>query len=151
MSTGPKITPGHTGTTAADVKTRPTEVSPVEYINSLDTPRRVRHGHDLLELFTRVTGVEPVMWGPSMIGYGQVHYESESGREGDWFAVGFSPRKAKISLYGVNENTELLDRLGKHTRSAGCVYINKTEDIDLEVLGELIADAWSRYEQDTLA
>lgn len=136
-----KVTAGHTGRSAADIKTKPTEVDPVDYVESLESPRRVRHGHQLLEIFGRVTGARPVMWGDSMIGYGEVHYESHTGREGDWFRVGFSPRKAKISLYGL-KGSNAVERLGKHTTGVGCIYINKTEDIDLAVLEEMIADGW---------
>ena len=78
-----------------------------------------------------------------MIGYGDVHYTSHTGREGDWFQLGFSPRKAKISLYGLEGDEELLAKLGKHTRGAGCVYINKPEDVDLDVLEEMIRVAWA--------
>lgn len=142
--TGAKVTAGHTGHRAADIKTKTTEVDPVEYIENLDTPRRVAHGHQLLALFNRATGADPVMWGPSMIGYGEVHYESHTGREGDWFAVGFSPRKAKISLYGLKgpHADEQLARLGKHSVGVGCIYINKPEDIDTTVLAKMIEDAW---------
>ena len=95
----PKITKGHTGVTASDVKTRPTNRSPEQFIEELEWPRRVEHGRELLTLFNQVTGAKPVMWGPTMIGYGEVHYVSPAGREGDWFQVGFSPRKASLSLY----------------------------------------------------
>ncbi|QGU06116.1 hypothetical protein COCCU_00740 [Corynebacterium occultum] len=148
---GARITAGHTGKNAADIKTHPTEVDPVEYIESLDTPRRVEHGRQLLEIFNRVTGEKPVMWGPSMIGYGQVHYESHTGREGDWFHLGFSPRKAKLTLYGLKDSPgseELLPKLGKYTVGAGCIYLNKPEDIDLEVLAEMIAEAWRNQPED---
>ncbi len=141
-SRGAIIRPGHTGVTASDVKTHITAVDPVDFIDSLDTPRRVAHGHLLLELFSRVTSASPKMWGPTMIGYGEVHYTSHTGREGDWFQVGFSPRKAKISLYGLEGDEELLAKLGKHTRGAGCVYINKPEDVDLDVLEEMVRVAW---------
>lgn len=140
---GATITPGHTGVSAPDIKTRITSVDPVDFINGLETPRRVEHGHLLLEIFNRVTGVEPRMWGPSMIGYGQVHYVSHTGREVDWFAVGFSPRKAKISLYGLEGDEELLAQLGKYTRGVGCVYINKPEDVRLDVLEDMIRVAWA--------
>lgn len=78
-----------------------------------------------------------------MIGYGQVHYVSHTGREVDWFAVGFSPRKAKISLYGLEGDEELLAQLGKYTRGVGCVYINKPEDVRLDVLEDMIRVAWA--------
>lgn len=140
---GATITPGHTGEVASDIKTRITAVDPVDFINSLDTPRRVEHGNLLLEIFNRVTGASPKMWGPTMIGYGDVHYTSHTGREGDWFQLGFSPRKAKISLYGLEGDEELLAKLGKHTRGASCLYINKPEDVDLAVLEEMIRVSWA--------
>ena len=98
----------------------------------------------MLEIFGRATGEQPVMWGPSMIGYGEVHYRYATGREVDTFRVGFSPRKAKISLYGLTESagTQLLTRLGKHTVGASCLYINKPEDIDLAVLEDMVRRAW---------
>lgn len=129
---GSAITPGHTGVSAPDIKTHLTSVDPVDFINSLDTPRRVSHGYQLSEIFNRGTGVEPKIWGPTMIGYGEVHYTSCTDREGDWFCLGFSPRKAKISLYGLNGDKHLLAQSGRPTRSAGCVYITKLEAVDLK-------------------
>ncbi|MBF4552513.1 DUF1801 domain-containing protein [Corynebacterium suicordis] len=147
----PTITKGHTGVTASDVKTRPTDRSPEQFIEELEWPRRVEHGRELLALFNQVTGAEPVMWGPTMIGYGEVHYVSPAGREGDWFQLGFSPRKASLSLYGLQgapRSEELLAKLGKHKRGAGCVYVNKLEDIDMDVLAELVQHAWESDAQD---
>ncbi|WIM71054.1 DUF1801 domain-containing protein [Corynebacterium suedekumii] len=138
-------TRGNTGDNAPDLKTHATDQSPEQFVESLDTPRRVEHGRLLLEILHRATGAEPVMWGPSMIGYGQTHYRYATGREGDTFHVGFSPRKAKISLYGLQglpRSEELLAKLGKHQAAVSCVYVNKPEDIDLAVLEELIAHAW---------
>lgn len=143
-------TAGHTGTNAPDIKTAPITKTATEYIESLDTPRRVEHGRLLLEMFGRVTGAEPVVWGPSMIGYGEVHYRYETGWEGDTFQVGFSPRKAKISLYGLKDHPgaeEQLNSLGKYTEGAGCIYINKPEDVDLDILEQMIRDAWSSLPQ----
>lgn len=138
------FTDGHTGTYAADIKTKPTNRTPAEFVEELETPRRVEHGRLLLEIFGRATGEQPVMWGPSMIGYGEVHYRYATGREGDTFRVGFSPRRAKISLYGLTESagTQLLTRLGKHTVGASCLYINKPDDVDLAVLEEMVRRAW---------
>ncbi|MGO1543540.1 MAG: DUF1801 domain-containing protein [Gulosibacter sp.] len=136
---------GHTGQNAKDIKTAQTAQRPEDFIESLDTERRIAHGRMLLELFNRITGAEPVMWGPSMIGYGQVHYKYATGREGDTFKVGFSPRKAKLSLYGLTDGPDAatdLEQLGKYTVGASCLYINKPEDIDLDVLSRLIEKAW---------
>lgn len=142
---GATITPGHTGKVASDIKTHITSVDPVAYVDGLEG-RRVAHGHQLLSIFGRVTGAEPKMWGPSMIGYGSVHYVSHTGREGDWFQCGFSPAKSKISLYGLKDSPrgeELLQKLGKYTEGRGCVYINKPEDIDLDVLEAMIKQSWA--------
>ena len=140
------FTEGNTAEVAGDIKTTPTHQTPSEFIEGLETPRRVEHGRLLLEIFARATGAEPVMWGPSMVGYGQVHYRYATGREGDTFRVGFSPRKAKISLYGLTgapQAAELLARLGKHTTGSSCLYINKPDDVDLTVLEEMIRHAWA--------
>lgn len=124
--------------------TGPTDVDPRDYLDTLD-PRRAEEGRILLDLMREATGSEPVMWGPSMVGYGSMHYRSPSGAsEGDWFRVGFSPRKAKLSLYGLQghpRSDELLGRIGRHTLGAGCVYATRLEHLDLEVLRELVAHA----------
>lgn len=126
--------------------TEPTEVPPRDWIESLPWPRRVTEGRELLALFTAETGTEPVMWGPSIVGYGTAHYRYDSGREGDWMRVGFSPRKAAISLYGLQyygSNADRIVELGKVRLGAGCVYVNKLADIDLAALRGLVAHAWS--------
>lgn len=145
VNTDVTITKGHTGKTAKDVKTKPTEVDPAEFIENLEWPRRIEHGRELLRIFNEVTGEEPVMWGPTMIGYGAVHYKSSSGREGDWFHIGFSPRKASLSIYGMQghpRSEELLSKVGKHKLGIGCMYVNKLEDLDMDVFRELVTEAW---------
>jgi len=106
------------------------------------TPERRRADARALEAFFReVTGYEPVMWGPSIIGYGRYHYRYESGREGDSLATGFSPRKANLVLYimpGYADFGEILGRLGKHKLGKSCLYLNKLADVDMDVLGELV-------------
>lgn len=139
-----EYTRGHTGRNTEDMAGARTDSSARRYVAALDTPRRVAHGHLLLEVFGRVTGAEPRMWGESMIGYGEAHYRYATGREGDTFVVGFSPRKAKISLYGLPRDEKFLGRLGKHTTGTSCIYLNKPEDIDLAVLEEMIEHAWSQ-------
>lgn len=116
-----------------------TDVSPLDFLASL-SDRRKGHGEILLDIFSRATGEEPVMWGPSMIGYGSLHYRYASGREGNMFVVGFSPRKAKLVLYGL----EPRDDLGKFTASKACIYVNKPEDINLEILEDMIRTAFNR-------
>lgn len=135
-----------TGEYASDLKTKPTGQTPHQFVESMEAPRRIEHGRLLLEIFGRATGAQPVMWGPSMVGYGQVHYRYTTGREGDTFKLGFSPREAKISLYGLTSaagSAGLLDRLGKHTTGKSCLYINKPADVDLRVLEDLVRLAWN--------
>ena len=95
-----------------------------------------------MQIMRRVTGKRPVMWGPSIIGYGKYHFVYESGREGDWMVTGFSPRKSALTVYlmaGFAGKDALLKELGKHRTSKACLYINKLEDIDLDILEKLIA------------
>lgn len=130
---------------AAEVKTAPTEHSPREWIASLPWPRRVEQGLALLEIFEEVTGAPGRMWGPSMVGFGEAHYQYASGREGDTARVGFSPRKAAITLYGLQSygsNEHLVEALGKTRLGKGCIYVNQLDDVDEAALRRLIAAAW---------
>lgn len=125
----------------AENKTQATGASVEEFLAAVEHPVRHRDGLRLLELMRDITGEEPEMWGPTIVGFGQYHYKYGSGREGDAAAVGFSPRKASLSLYGLTygpEAADLLPRLGKHKTGAGCLYVNKLEDVDEAVLAELI-------------
>ncbi len=124
-----------------ELKTKETENSVIEFIESVDSPKKKEDAYQLLDIFTETTGFPAKMWGPSIIGFGSYHYKYASGHEGDAPLVGFSPRKAKISLYfapGETRRDELLQRFGKHTTGKACVYINKIADIDRDVLTELI-------------
>jgi hypothetical protein len=125
----------------AENKTAPTDVSVEAFLASVEHPVRRQDAETVLELMRNVTGQEPVMWGPSIIGFGSYHYKYASGREGDAAAVGFSPRKGNLALYGLTyapESAPLLARLGKHKTSVACLYVNKLADIDLDVFKELI-------------
>ncbi|NLF13554.1 MAG: DUF1801 domain-containing protein [Anaerolineaceae bacterium] len=122
-------------------KTKPTDASVQEFLGSVDNDRRREDGFALLEMMREVTGEEPRMWGPSIVGFGSYHYKYQSGREGDTIVAGFSPRKQNLTLYltgGLDEYRELLGRLGKHKTGKGCLYINKLQDVDLNTLRELI-------------
>jgi hypothetical protein len=123
-------------------KTAPTDVPVEEFLAGIEHPIRRADGEALLGLIHEVTGEEPLMWGPSMVGFGRYHYKYASGREGDALAVGFSPRKANLALYGLTyapESAHLLRQLGKHKTGAACLYVNKLADVDLDVLRELVA------------
>lgn len=122
-------------------KMRPTQASVTEYLNQIEHERKRTEAYQLLELFTEVTGYPPVLWGDSIIGFGTYHYTYPSGREGDAPLVGFASRKAKIVLYIIESSEDfddLLSRLGKHTSSKACIYVNKLSDINLEVVKEMI-------------
>ncbi|WP_273834390.1 DUF1801 domain-containing protein [Guptibacillus sedimenti] len=124
-----------------ELKTKETDNSVIEFIESVDHPKKREDGYRLLDLFTETTGYEAKMWGPSIIGFGSYHYKYATGHEGDAPLVGFSPRKGKISLYlaqGEPERENALERLGKHKTGKACVYVNKLDDIDLDVLKEMI-------------
>jgi hypothetical protein len=124
-----------------ELKTKENDHSVISFIESVESPKKRDDAYKLLDIFTDTTGYQAKMWGPSIIGFGSYHYKYESGHEGDAPLVGFSPRKAKISLYFATGDTEreaLLKDFGKHTSGKACVYINKVDDIDTEVLKALI-------------
>ncbi len=132
-------------------KTRQTGKAVTDFIDAVDHAGKREDAKVLDAMFRRVTGEEPVMWGPTMIGYGTYHYKYDSGREGDFLRTGFSPRKAKHSLYlmggycdpvASEKNTEVLSRLGKYAQGKSCLYINKLADVDLQVLEELVQLNW---------
>ncbi|WP_282181461.1 DUF1801 domain-containing protein [Aliiroseovarius marinus] len=122
-------------------KTAPTDQRVEDFIAAVEPDAKRDDARQLDQLFREVTGYQPVMWGPSIIGYGQYHYVYDSGRQGDFLATGFSPRKARHSIYimpGYADFGDILVRLGKHKMGKSCLYVNKLADIDLDVLAELI-------------
>ena len=130
---------------AKENKTKPETKSVAAFLAEVEPAGRADEGRVLADLFTRASGQEPVMWGPSIIGFGTYHYRYESGREGDSPRVGFSPRKAKLVCYLKLDSVgaaPLLARLGKHGTGKGCLYINTLSDIDLSVLEKLVADSY---------
>ena len=126
----------------AENKTKPTSASVVDFIGAIQNPTRRADALTALELYKDVTSLPAVMWGPSIIGFGTIHYVYESGREGDMPAAGFSPRKANMTFY-VGDKFEgaaaLYAKLGKHRKSVACLYVNKLDDVDLVVLREIVA------------
>lgn len=126
----------------SELKTKPTNASVVEYLNSVEPEHKRKDGLKLLEMMERVTGEKAVMWGAGMVGFGSYHYKSErSKQEGDWPLVGFSPRKQNLTIYimpGFDDKQELLSKLGKNKTSVGCLYINKLADVDMGVLEDMV-------------
>lgn len=122
-------------------KTKRTNASVDEFLAAVENDRRRNDAVTVCELMQEVTGEEPVMWGPTMVGFGTYHYKYASGREGDWFLVGFAPRKANLVVYimsGFKGHAALMDKLGKHKTGSSCLFINKLDDIDMDILRELV-------------
>jgi hypothetical protein len=121
-------------------KTQPTAVPVTDYLNTLADTQQRADAFALAALMQTASGLPPKMWGPAIIGFGEAHYVYESGREGDWFFIGFAPRKAALTLYamgGWKNHPELLAKLGKHTLSSGCLYIKRLSDVDQSTLKQL--------------
>lgn len=128
----------------AENKTVPTGASVEEFLAAVEHPGRREDGFALLRIMSRATGQPAVMWGPSIVGFGKYHYRGAS-REGDFAAVGFSPRKANLALYGLiygPESERLRSGLGKHKAGVGCLYINRLDDVDLDVLEQLVRNGY---------
>ena len=126
-------------------KTQRTDTSAEEVIDRAGDGRRRDDAREVLDLMREVTGAEPVVWGPSMIGFGRQPYTTADGKEHEWFAVGLAPRKAALTLSGLTSygsNQDLLERLGPHTTGKGCVYVKRVGDLDKAVLTELVDRAW---------
>jgi len=125
----------------SDIKTKPTRVTPKAFIDGIENEQRRKDAHELVALMKTVTGEAPTMWGPSIVGFGRYRYRYASGRQGEMCLTGFSPRKQSLVLYlgpGLDDRV-LLAKLGKHKRGEGCLYINKLDDVDREVLRELVS------------
>ena len=134
-----------TASKRAAVKTVPTKSSVADLIAKVDDPSQRRDAETLVAMMTKVTGEKAVVWGPSIIGFGQYHYVYESGREGDSLRIGFSPRKGQTVLYvklGGTGEEAMLKRMGKVKASKGCVYVKRLADVDTEALRALIAASW---------
>lgn len=136
----------------AELKTQKTIQPPKDFLKTIEPEQKQKDGFALLEIFEKVTGQKGVMWGTSIVGFGQYHYKSErSTQEGDWPLVGFSPRKQNLTLYirSGNENNPNLKKLGKFKEGSGCIYINKLADADLKVLENLIKTSYKHMKETT--
>jgi len=133
----------------SELKTQPNDASVDEFVDAVEHPKRRADAQVILALMKKVTREKPVMWGGSIIGFGRLTYQYANGKTGEWMRIGFSPRKANISLYIMNgfaEYQSLLSQLGKHKTGKSCLYINKLEDIDLEVLQLLLHHSYHHAE-----
>lgn len=132
----------------AEIKTKENDASVGDFINAIPDEQKRKDSFAILEMMKKATKDEPKMWGASIIGFGNVRYKSpKTGREVDWMKIGFSPRKANLSLYltmDVKQHADTLAKLGKHKTGVGCLYINKLEDVDVKVLKGMIEDAAKR-------
>lgn len=126
----------------AEIKTKQTSASVEKFINSVKDEQKRKDSFVILEMMKKASGEEPKMWGSSMIGFGKKTYKSPAtGREVDWFRIGFSPRKANISLHlviDIQKHKDELKKLGKHKTGVGCLYINRLEDVDINILKRMI-------------
>ena len=128
----------------AEIKTKPTSTSVDSFIDSIVDEQKRKDSQVIVKMMEKAMKEKPKMWGSSMIGFGDVRYKSPTtGREVDWFKIGFSPRKANISLHLIDlkQYADALNKLGKHKTGVGCVYINKLEDVDIKVLEKMITAA----------
>ena len=125
----------------SELKTQKNDASVEDFLNSVEPEKKREDCFAIIEMMKQVTGEEAVMWGASIVGFGSYHYKYASGRENDWFLVGFSPRKQNLTLYimsGFDHYDALLSDLGKYKTGKSCLYLNKLEDVDEGVLRELI-------------
>jgi hypothetical protein len=134
----------------AELKTKKTQASVRAFLDAIDDPSRRADCRKLHRLMKEATGSTPRMWGDRIVGYGDVHYRYASGREGDWFLVGFSPRKASLSIYlmcDLDTQKPLLKKLGKHKTGKSCLYVNKLDDVDQGVLRQLVDQTVKRQKK----
>ena len=124
-----------------ELKTKPTTTSVSDFLDSVEDDERRQDCLTVAKIMRKATGANPRMWGPSIVGFGDHHYKYESGREGDWFLTGFSPRKRELTLYimpGVERYPDLMAKLGKYKTGKSCLYIKRLADVDLKVLQTLV-------------
>ncbi|MHA1988237.1 MAG: DUF1801 domain-containing protein [Promethearchaeota archaeon] len=127
-----------------ELKTKPTKKSVDDFLEKVEHPTKQEDSYKILNLMKEVTEEEPIMWGDSIVGFGSYHYKYASGREGDWFLVGFSPRKQNLTVYlmsGFEKYEDILKDLGKFKTGKSCLYINKLQDIDMQKLKELVEES----------
>ena len=136
-----------------ELKTKPTNKSVDQFLKKVENQTKREDSLKIIELMKEVTKEEPVMWGDSIVGFGSYHYKYASGREGDWFLVGFSPRKQNLTVYlmtGFEKYQEILKNLGKYKTGKSCLYINKLKDINIQSLRELILESVNHLKEEDI-
>jgi hypothetical protein len=127
-----------------ELKTKKNDADVDSYLDAVEDEKKKSDSFELLKKMKEISGEEPKMWGSSIIGFGSYSYKSKSGIEGEWFIIGFAPRKKNISIYlmqGFDQHKDLMEKLGKFTTGKGCLYINSLKDVDNKVLEELFRRA----------
>jgi hypothetical protein len=135
------------GVHMAEMMTKENNASVSAFLDSVENEVRSRDCKNLLKLMKQITGSPARMWGDSIVGFGHYHYRYKSGREGDWFVTGFSPRKQDLTIYimpGFSDFNDQLSRLGKHRTSVSCLYLKKLEDVDMNILSRIISDSYQK-------
>ncbi|MEZ4918261.1 MAG: DUF1801 domain-containing protein [Saprospiraceae bacterium] len=126
----------------AELKTKRNKQSVEAFLNTVEDEQKKADCFELVKIMEQITGAKAEMWGDSIVGFGSYRYKYESGREGDWFLAGFSPRKQNLTMYimggGMRHNPELMEQLGKYKTGKACLYVKKLSDIDLTILKKLI-------------
>jgi hypothetical protein len=128
----------------AELKTQPSQGSVVDYLYTVENEFKRADSFAMLKLMQEITGEEPIMWGDSIVGFGKYRYKYASGRQAEWFLTGFAPRKQNLTLYimsGFENYEQLLGQLGKYKTGKSCLYINKLEDVNLDVLRKLVKES----------
>ncbi len=134
------------------LKTKETNENVLAFLNSIANEQQKNDAFQLLDMMRAVSGLEAKMWGASMIGFGKYSYKTKAGKVGEWFLIGFSPRKNNISLhlmFGLEDEMELLKRLGKHTMGKGCLYLKRLSDIDKTILKEIMKNTYQQMQKIT--
>jgi hypothetical protein len=134
----------------AELKTKPSEASVEDFLNGVADEQKREDCFSLLGMMKEVTGLEPQMWGDSIIGFGTYHYKYKSGHEGDWFLTGFAPRKRNLTVYimaGFDQYGALLEKLGKYSTGVGCLYLKKLVDVDQDTLQTLVKQSVEHIKQ----
>lgn len=134
----------------AEIKTKVGKENITDFLNTITPEQKKKDAFQLLELFQKITGLTPQLWGGAIVGFGKYDYQQKGGQKGEWFLAGFAPRKSNISIYtmaGFEPYESLLKQLGKHKTGMGCLYISKLADVDLKVLEKIARSSFEEMKK----